>query len=179
MEIFMTLNEILTRSSRICVSVLTGLLLITGIQACAVTTVPEWHSFEFDAVFEMNDIEIVDFRYGNGPAFPIRTRCMPVSEREDKCLQGTSANLLTEIGETLWVKWKIKSSGLVFEDTIEIKKLLPKSINGMTIFFIIRDKQLSLYLNTFQPRPPVWPVYPGVRKSGKIYQLYPTSNLDK
>jgi hypothetical protein len=175
----MTLNSILRRSSRICMSFLTGLLLFIGMQGCAVTTVPEWHSFEFDAVFEMNDIEIIDFRYGNGPAFPARTRCRPVSERDNKCLQGTSANLLTEIGETLWVKWKVKSSGLVYEDTIEIKKLLPKSIKGMTIFFVIRDKQLSLYLNTMQPRPLDWPVYQAVRKAGKIYQIYPTSNLDK
>jgi hypothetical protein len=38
------------------------------------------HNFYFNTVFHMNDIEVVDFRYGSGPKFPIRTRCVPIPE---------------------------------------------------------------------------------------------------
>jgi hypothetical protein len=147
---------------------------------CAVGPKKALHGFSYDAVFEMENVEIVDLRYGSGPSFPPRTRCVPVREDGAKCIQRMAATLLPEVAETLWVKWKLKSSGEVFEDTISLTKWHPYISDGMNIFFVIREKQLSLYLDTRQPRPAGWPRYPNVRQDYfKVYQLYPTSNLDK
>jgi hypothetical protein len=159
---------------------LASFLFLVVTYGCAVGPKKALHSFSFDAVFHMNDIEVVDFRYGSGPAFPIRTRCMPDTMRGGKCLQGTTASLLTEVADTLWVKWKIISTGEIVEDTIVLAKWLPVKMDGATIFFIIRGRQLTLYVDTEEPRPKGFPVYEGVRNQyTKVYKIYPESDLGK
>jgi hypothetical protein len=155
-----------------------GVLMI--VMGCAIGPKKALHGLEFDAVFNMTDIEIIDYKYGDGPAFPIRTRCRPKVTPTDKCAQSESANLLTEIGETLYVKWKIKSTGEILDDTIIMKKVLPDDINGMKLFFYIKQRQLYLFLDTRLPKPKGWPEYEVMGyQYYKNYQLYPTSNLTK
>jgi hypothetical protein len=155
-------------------------LFLLTMYGCAVGPKKALHSFSFDARFHMNDIEVVDFRYGSGPKFPIRTRCMPIPEDGGKCLQRVSANLLEELAETLWVKWKIVSTGEIVEDTIVLAKWLPLKMDGATLFFIIRGRQLTLYVDTEEPRPKGFPNYEGVRNQyTKVYKIYPESDLGK
>ena len=60
-------------------------------------------------------------------------------------------------GDELYVKWRIKSTGSVLEDTVDLRSRLPESIKGCEIYFIVKSAQLFVYLITQERRPPDMP----------------------
>ncbi len=58
------------------------------------------------------------------------------------------------VGESLYVKWRNKNTGQIYEDTVDLKKLLPRNIENHRIYFIVKDKQLFVYLITPNKRLP-------------------------
>ena len=49
-------------------------------------------------------------------------------------------------GDFLYVKWRIKSTGMVYEDTVDLRNRLPADIKDHRVTFIIRGPQLYVYL---------------------------------
>lgn len=56
------------------------------------------------------------------------------------------------IGEFLYVKWRIKATGEVFEDRVDLRELLPKNLTNHDLTFSIDGKQLHVYVATPFPR---------------------------
>jgi hypothetical protein len=50
------------------------------------------------------------------------------------------------VGKDLYVKWRIKATGEVLEDTVDLQTAWPHSLKDMEIYFIIEGKQLYVYL---------------------------------
>ena len=48
-------------------------------------------------------------------------------------------------GEHLYVKWRIKGTGEVLEDRVDLTKRLPADINDYEIHFAVYGKQLYVY----------------------------------
>jgi hypothetical protein len=55
-------------------------------------------------------------------------------------------------GEFLHVKWKIKSTGEVYEDKVDLRSRLPRNIKNHTVSFIAKGPQLYVYLVTPERR---------------------------
>lgn len=67
---------------------------------------------------------------------------------------GTHVAGVMVVGKDLYVKWRIKSTGQILEDTVDLRSRLPLSINKHQLRFIIEDKQLFVYLISYEPVRP-------------------------
>lgn len=84
------------------------------------------------------------------------------------------------LGDTLYVKWRLKATGEVLEDTVDLKSRLPRDISGHEIYFVIKEQLLWVYLVSPHRRPEDFPMV-GPRKFRfyKVFSIYPTSTGDK
>jgi hypothetical protein len=123
---------------------------ITTLMACASGIV--FHTFEFNAFADSPDIQVLDYRYGDAKT-PM-ARATEFQKINGGVLQRSSIGGDMLVGDSLYVKWKIKATDKFFEDTVDLKKLLPRNIENHRIYFIVKDKQLFVYLITPNRRLP-------------------------
>jgi hypothetical protein len=119
------------------------LVLLT---ACASTLVR--HAFSFEANEEPG-IEILDYRYGESHQPGARPDPSVGWVRQ-------GANIIGEMRrpDALYVRWRDKTSGKVYEDTVDLARLLPRDITDHRIHFTVRGTLLFVYLITPQRRSP-------------------------
>ena len=118
------------------------------------------HAFGFDARLDSKDTEILAYQYGVGYTPQTREpfwRDQPISS------QFSNTNGVMPLGETLYVKWRTRSTTEVFEDLLDLKSRLPADMNGQRIYFVVQEKQLLVYRIEAVPRPSDWPIV-GPRK---------------
>lgn len=140
-----TLKEIFTRWLA-----LAGLLF--ALAGCATGQSGELvnHSFNFDG---WNDgwqatSELLEYAYGD-----------QYTEVQGKAKDGHSAGVTSgvsgsmPVGEFLFVKWKLKATGEVFEQRVDLKDRLPKDMSGHELTFLMDGRQLYVYVVTPQPQP--------------------------
>ena len=129
------------------------------------------HAFGFDARIDSTDTEILAFKYGAGGTPQNQA---PFWKDEKDPRQGTNINGPMPLGETLYVKWRTKSTAEVYEDLVNLKPLLPSNMHRQRIYFVVQARQLFIYWIEPLPRPADWPVV-GPRKFQyeKAHQIYP------
>lgn len=129
------------------------------------------HGFAFDFIDDSPDAELIDYRYG--------TSYYGRSERASLGRVSQGGGIFGEIrrGDDLYVKWRLKASGEVFEETVDLKSRLPADIKGSRIYFMVRGPQLYVYLITSQKRakdePPNGPARTQYLKTLTIYPATP------
>jgi hypothetical protein len=132
--------------SRSFAGILLGLMLV-WLTACASGPRVVDHAFSFDARVDSPSIEVINFCYGDTNTLPKRWYGH-ICPKEDGSgvRQGTHINGGFPFGDTLYVKWRIKSSGAMYEDTVDLKSRLPDDITHHLIYFIVSGPQLYVYL---------------------------------
>jgi hypothetical protein len=50
------------------------------------------------------------------------------------------------LGDDLYVKWRIKSTGEIYEDTVDLRNRLPEDMHRQRIRFVVWGPQLYVYL---------------------------------
>lgn len=118
------------------------LLALTVFSACATGPQLTDHAFEFDARADSKDAEVLDYRYGDYPM----TRTPNYRSADGKIRQSLNVNGFFPRGNSLYVKWRIKSTGEAHEDTVDLRQRLPAEITRHRIYFVINGPQLHLYL---------------------------------
>lgn len=108
--------------------------------ACAIAAETVDHAFSFDARRDSPDIEVLDYRYG------VRKPGYWMYSSGQKMPQNDNINGWFPRGDSLYVKWRIRSSGEIFEDTVDLRSRLPADITGQRIHFVIKGSQLYVYL---------------------------------
>lgn len=89
-------------------------------------------------------INVIDYQYSaNGKVFNQWSRSM-LSEGRNPGSQGYYGR--SPIPEKLYVKWKLEATGEIFEDTADLQGKLPKSMEQKTLYFLVWDKQLNIYI---------------------------------
>lgn len=151
----------------------TGLVVATGfLLACAALdpTVVN-HSFAFNANSDSPDIYIVDYRYGDSKN-PMASNSEDM-RLQGKSLQATSIHGPMKRGEFLYVKWRIKGTDEVYEDTVDLRHRLPADITRDVVYFIVRERQLFVYVVTPERRlsddPQDGPKIYAYRRTIRIY----------
>jgi hypothetical protein len=119
-------------------------LMLVWLTACASGPRVVDHAFEFSASSDSPGMEVLDFRYGDSK-MP-GTRASLDKLRNGRPTGGTGINGPMPLGDSLYVKWRIKSTGAVYEDTVDLKSRLPEDITGQRIYFIVSGPQLHVYL---------------------------------
>lgn len=111
-----------------------------------------FHEFSFDATRESPEAEVLDYRYGDSRQPSARASDYDKEHGSVRQSVGIHGDMLR--GDTLYVKWRIKSSGTVYEDTVDLKSLLPRDISKHRVHFIVNGDQLFVHLITPERRPP-------------------------
>ena len=100
------------------------------------------HGFGFDAVADSPGV--LDYRYGQSHAPGAR---MPQWIRDDAGVAGgTHTRGPMPVGESLYVRWRIRATGEVLEDTVDLRGRLPGDMAGREIYFVVDQRQLRVYL---------------------------------
>jgi hypothetical protein len=125
-----------------------GLFLALSVAGCATGQAGSIvnHSFAFNAWKDSPGIEVLAYRYGNG--FGTRFQATETDTKNGETFQSTNITGNITVGKDLYVKWRIKKTGEVFEDNVDLQKQWPRSMDDRRIYFIVQDRQLYVYLIT-------------------------------
>ena len=142
-----------------------ALLVLAG---CASNPELVRHGFSFDFLSDSPEAELLDYRYG--------TSNYGKSElgSHGKVSQGGGIYGALRRGDELYVKWRLKQTGEVFEQTVDLKSRLPENIEDARVYFMVRGPQLYVYLITAEKRPKNEPPNgPSKWAFRRILTLYP------
>ena len=128
------------------------------------------HAFGFDARVDSKDMEVLAFKYGIGGTPQTQA---PFWKDEKDPRQGTNTNGPMPLADTLFVKWRIRSTNEVFEDTVMLKPLLPADMNRHRIYFVVQGAQMFVYLSDLTRQKPLGEPTVGPFR----VQLYPTRQI--
>lgn len=144
------------------------------LSACATATGPRkaFHSFSFEIGADSPGVELLDYRYGSGKEFYQGPPAYALAQGRIAQQQNVGGD--TEVGTTLYAKWRIQTTGEVHEDTVDLSKSLPQDMLRQRIHFTIDQSQLFVFLVTPILRGKDEPIV-GPRKYHwfKVIQLYP------
>lgn len=147
-------------------------LLLSVLTACAGSSDQPLHGFGFDAGRDSPNIEIVDYKYGAVKVGPTQT--YKGDAEQGKTRQSAGVAGYFPVGESLYVKWRVRATGQTYEDTVDLKNRLPRDIKGGTVYFIAKDSVLMVYLITEEPRPEgMAPQGPRQTQYRKTFIIYP------
>lgn len=102
------------------------------------------HSFAFDAFRDSRDVEILQYRYGDDGGF--NTRSTPAEIQSGKGIMSANTTGDMLLGKDLYVKWRIKSTGQVIEDTVDLTSRLPFNMKRKRLRFIVEGEKLYVYV---------------------------------
>ncbi|QKD46268.1 hypothetical protein HF896_06355 [Alicycliphilus denitrificans] len=120
------------------------------------------------------DFRFLDFQYRlNGKLVSARNRAFV---RNSEPLGFASlGEESTRVGDTVYIKWLHKPTGAVYENTIDLRGLLPAPVKaGSDLYFVLAHETVHVYL--VDPPPPYEnrkPIY-GCDKLKKIGKAEPT-----
>ncbi|MDM0105286.1 hypothetical protein QTH97_10110 [Variovorax sp. J22R24] len=122
------------------------LVMLVGLSACAIEPKQAFHRFSFDGKSDKwgKEIDLLEYSYGD-QYHMVRDR-VPLDK--DRLGPQSSVNGLMPVGEFLYVKWRIKSTGEVIEDRVDLRNLLPARMDDHGVLFVIDGSQLYVYLVT-------------------------------
>ena len=133
------------------------------------------HAFSFDTQRDSEDSKVLAFKYGVGGTPQIEA---PFWKDQKDVRQFTNINGVMPLGDTLYVKWRNRSSNEVFEDLVNLKPLLPSDMSRQRIYFVVQGKKLFVYLSDLTrektPNEPV--VGPFKVQLHPTRQIYPATN---
>ena len=144
-----TANAPGTRPHKLLILALIALLFT----ACAIGPRQPYHSFSFNGRFDKweNHVDLLEYSYGD-QYYRVRNSIYqprsPVFKGMDRLPSGTSTNGPMPVGEFLYVKWRIRSSGKVAEHRVDLRDKLPRDMFSHRITFVIDGPQLYVYLVT-------------------------------
>ena len=138
---------ILSHRSRWFSLFLMACLMTISLTACAKEDRVVFHGFEHNLAVDSPGVELLGCRYGD----TLGTATAQEIARGEKSLDTQGCTLgagETLMGDFLYVKWRDKASQQVFEDRVDLKSRLPspKAMRGTTVYFLIDDNQLYVYL---------------------------------
>lgn len=112
-----------------------------------------FHAFEFDAPNDSPHVKIIDYRYGTSRT-PTASN-IPQLRAQGKSLQATSIMGDMLRGDDLYVKWEDVATGQIHEQTVDLRKIPDVDIRNHTIYFIVDEAQLFVYIISIQPVHPI------------------------
>jgi hypothetical protein len=163
-------------------------LLLASVMACQATLSAcateqyTFHSFSFDAFNESPNVEVLNYAYGAKSEYErvggVGLRPADYQLARGETFSGAGITGTFPKGDYLYVKWRIKSTGQIEEDTVDLTTRLPKDITQHEIHFVIVDAQLVIYLI---PPPGGFDTYYFKRRNSnaeyaayfKKHQIYP------
>jgi hypothetical protein len=133
------------------------LILLITLASCATGPKMADHAFSFDGWSDgwAKQVDLLEYDYGDQYRM-VRRKAGP---SDDTLGYQAGVNGPMPVGDFLYVKWRIKATGEVCEDRVDLRPLLPKDMTNYRVTFVIDGKQLYVYLVTPTPKheedPPI------------------------
>jgi len=102
------------------------------------------HSFGFDIRKAVPPVEVLEYRYGVSGMTGTRPPEWALKEGKSFRYEGVTGPI--PVGDSLYVKWRIKDTAQVFEDNVDLRHRLPSNIKDHSIYFDIKGPRLYVYL---------------------------------
>lgn len=162
---------------------LTWLALVLALTACATGPRLVSHEFTFDGIYDkwVDVVDLLEYSYGD-QYFAVRDS---LTQRNDSLYKGYSSlgprkgvNGPMPVGEFMYVKWRIKATGEVLEDRVDLRGRLPGDMRDHGLTFVIDGRQLFLFVVTPEPKRPFDspPILKTVRSRTYVtYEIYPAT----
>ena len=153
--------------------------------ACAAGPRTAFHAFSFDARFDgwLEDTDLLIYNYGseysmvrkdlNDPNYALHYLNLSTLRQ-----QGTVTGEFP-VGDFLEVKWRVRSTGKIYHEKVDLRPLLPRDMDDCTVTFVIDGPQLYIYLVTAQHRPDDSPLThkTALSQFDVTYELFPRNEL--
>lgn len=142
--------------------------------ACASSQKAVRHSFSFDTRGAVPPVEVLDYRYGDSGM--TGTRPPKWALEEGKIGQQAGVYGSMRPADSLYVKWRLKGTDQVLEDTVDLRRRLPSEMTDKIVYFDIKGSQLFVYVISREYYPTGTP-----RNNLRLYfehpyvQIYPES----
>ncbi|MEZ5647230.1 MAG: hypothetical protein R3E99_19095 [Burkholderiaceae bacterium] len=155
-----------------------GLLLALGLAGCAAGPRLVPHGFNFDGWYDgwAEEVDLLEYAYGDAYE-PVRGKV-----RDGKRSAGGQSGVFGSmpVGEFLYVKWRIKATGEVLEDKVDLRDRLPRDMSDHELTFLIDGRQLYAYIVT--PRDQAREVRQRTHKTwlsryNVVYEIYPENEI--
>lgn len=175
---------------------LIALFFAVTLVACASGPKVALHTFTCNGYTDTNKwiekVDLLAYSYGDrGPnqlranADDSRTKWLLNNKGETSLTCGSVGGFIP-VGDFLHVKWRIKESGEVLEERVDLKDRLPPRMDHHTLTFSIDERQLHVYVVTPFPRADrnnpgtrAWGLYEASHLTWQskqlwTYEIYPT-----
>jgi hypothetical protein len=100
------------------------------------------HAFSFEV---SDGVEVLDYRYGNS-----RQPGARATEEEKRTGRGFPGGGVVHgdilLGDEVYARWRLKATGEIIEDSVDLRKRLPRDMTDHHIQFAINDRQLYVFL---------------------------------
>ena len=114
------------------------------------------------------EVEVLDYQYGGSGQFATRASQEKISLGEIFTQHSIFGGMPR--GDFLYVKWRIKQTGEIHEDRVDLSKRLPQDMTYYTLHFVAKGAQLYVYLV-----PPTPPHTPPLNEPGISGSVWPSS----
>jgi hypothetical protein len=148
------------------------------LSSCAVGPRGSYHTFTFDGWFDKwaKDVDLLAYDYGSVHSMVKKSVAPEVTTIGYR----TSVNATMPNGEYLYVKWRIKSTGEVVEDKVDLRNLLPHNMFNKTVTFVIDGRLLRVYLVTPEKKRTATPILETwLSEFHTAYEIYPYNTFTK
>jgi hypothetical protein len=120
--------------------------ILLMLSACATGPKQAVHAFSFNGWSDKwaTQVDLLEFSYGDQYQM-VQRKTQPGQLRLG---YGFNVNGLMPVGDFLYAKWRIKATGEIIEERVDLRKLLPSDMDSHRVTFVIDGKQLYVYLVT-------------------------------
>ena len=141
--------------------------------ACASHPKLVWHSFSADGVFDgwAQTVDLLEYKYGDQFAMAQRQNEKGLGYR-------FGVNGPMPVAEFLYVKWRLKATGEVIEQRVDLRDRLPENMEGHYVTFVIDQRQLYVYVATpteIKVNLPKPPLKTYLSRHTVTYEIYPNN----
>ena len=127
-------------------------LLLAALAACGgisqILSNRAFHSLDFRPGTESVDIDLMGYRYGSANQFGLRTPQADLDQEKNSAGAAITGQL--PVGHDFYAKWRDKTTGRIYEDTVDLKSRLPLSMHKQEIHPIIEGSKLYIYLISYE-----------------------------
>lgn len=104
-----------------------------------------FHSLSYNFAVDSPATELLDCLYGEMLGKHTQHEVDTGLARRGECFNGGGT---MPMGDFLYVKWRDKATGKEYEERVDLKSRLPspKEMKGQTVYFLVDDNQLYVYL---------------------------------
>ena len=154
-----------------------ALLLVAAMSACATKPALVWHKFSFDGWFDgwAESADLLEYSYGD--QYRIVQDKVPPERLRLRPQAGVNGPM--PVGDFLYVKWRLKDTGEVLEDRVELRGVLPKDMFEHGLTFVIDGSQLYVYVMTPKARDSKLPrpLKTYLSRYNETYEIYPKNTF--